>query len=493
MVRFTAAMEDFDETRSVREFLPVSDGPSSLGGPRNPRGQEERRGEELVGQGAEREVRVRARTADGQAAVRAEMQLLAALEVAGLAAAPAVLRIEDEGYVRESAQPLASRSGRRAAGTGSPATAERAALGRARDELDALVDALHERCWLLGAHPGGGLGMRQDGSVILLDLEGLRPGEGLAERRADRRWVDSVLCDEQRTLRRRVHDTAVEVAGPVPVPSAAGSPGEDGENGEAGDRPMPGAIAAAPTTPVPAPRPARARARAHGEHRAPIRGRAEHPAGDEHAGGGHQDGRRAAARDVLRTIREVISQRGLRRTSALTAAAVVAVGTLLGTSSWLLLAPAGEVEPIPRAAASSTGASSTAAPAPEITDPWVLAAELAGARHAYVTGLTAHPAAAPRSRALADDQQVRQAYQGLSVTGGGAVIHEARVLEGPGADGRAVLEVTSSTEEYEVEQSDGSVRTVAASEPVDLVLTLRWDGAQWLVVTARAVGPATAP
>src|SRR5699024_1872467 len=158
------------------------------------------------------------------------------LEVAGLTAAPAVLGIEDDGYVREVAPPLAPRTGRRASRTGTPATAERAALGRARDDLDALVDALHERSWLLGARPGGGLGIRRDGSVILLDLDGLRPGEGLAERRADRRWVDSVLHDEQRTLRRRVHHAAPRTTGTpsahlVPAaPSASARPRGSGDS-----------------------------------------------------------------------------------------------------------------------------------------------------------------------------------------------------------------------------------------------------------------------
>lgn len=547
MVGFTAAMEDFDETRSVREFLPpgegssLSGGPQDLsGGPQISRGPEEDRVEEwveeLVEDGDERGVRVRARTVEGRVAVRAQMQLLGALEVAGLTAAPVVLSIEDEGYVREVARPLATRTGKRVAGSASPATAERAALGRARDDLDALVDALHERSWLLGASPGGGLGMRPDGSVILLDLGGLRPGEGLAERRADRRWVDSVLRDEQRTLRRRVHQavpqeagsraaSAARAASSAPTgptgptaPAAPGeppAPGEENDGGAEDDRPTRRATAAsAASAPLPSPRLTRARTRAlaRQERRAPARARGERPSGDAHpAGDGlathdeqetgdehstgreHRTSRHDARAGVPRMLRQAIAQRGLRRTFALTAAGVLAVGALLGTGSWLLLAPGEEDRPAPQAAESTAVGSAAAAPAPEITDPWALAAELAGSRHAYITGLSSHPAAAPGSRALAADQQVRQAYQGMSVTGGGAVIHEAHLLEGAGEDARAVLEVTSSTEAYEVEGSDGVVRTVAASEPVILELSLRWDGARWLVVTARTMGPATAP
>ncbi|GAA1487700.1 hypothetical protein GCM10009626_04460 [Brachybacterium sacelli] len=435
---FTAPMEDFDEARFTQGPLPADGRPERPGGPTIPLRRDEDRHEELVGSSGQLGVRVSAGSADGQEALRAEMHLLASLEVAGLAAAPTVLTLEDDGYVRESAHPLGHRRGRRAAGNPSPATAERAALGRARDDLDALVDALHERDWVLGAPPGEGLGMRADGSVVLLDLGGLRPGQALADRRADRHWVDSVLHDEERTLRRRVHEaeprTEKELEGPTHVASASSS-----------------------ATPLPAPR--------------PTRSRPEHPAGP-----------RPAVPGLMTSMREVVAQRGLRRTTALTAAAVLSLGVLLGTGTWLVLSPGHEHPKTPPAAASPTREG-----APEITEPWALAAELAGARHAYVTGLSSRPAAAPGTPALSSDQQVRQAYQGSTVTGGGPVIHEARLRGGPDEEGLAVLEVTSSREEYEIEEADGTVRTVAASEPAVLELTLRWDGAQWLVTTTRTV------
>lgn len=473
-VGFTASMEDFDEVRFAQGPLPVDGRWRRSDGPAVPLRRDGDRLEELVGPGQEHGVRVSARTPGGQEALRAEMQLLASLEVAGLGAAPAVLTLEDEGFVRESARPLTTRSGRRAAGTGSPATAERVALGRAREELDALVDALHARDWVLGAPRGAGLGMRADGSVVLLDLGGLRPGEALADRQADRRWVDSVLHDEQRTLRRRVHEGAPDLAGTVPGlapehPEGTHDPHgpqgpEDTEHSDADDEgPTHVATAPGPTTPLPAPRLTRARG--------------EHPAD-----------RPRPAPGVLTSVREVVAQRGLRRTSALTAAAVLALGALLGTGTWLLLSPEAEVGTAPTVAASSAPEG-----APEITDPWALAAELAGARNAYITGLSSRPVAAPGTPALSADQQVRRAYQGLTVTGGGPLIHEARLLEGPDEEGLAALEVTSSSEAYEVVEVDGTVRAVAASEPAVIELTVSWDGEQWLVTGTRTVSsPASA-
>ena len=113
------------------------------------------RTEERHGQnGREDAVRVRWRGSEGQHAVTAEMQLLASLEVAGITAAPDVLGIEEDGYVRETAPELARRKGRRAAGAASPATGERLAQARAREDLEDLVAAL------LGARRTPGAGSR---------------------------------------------------------------------------------------------------------------------------------------------------------------------------------------------------------------------------------------------------------------------------------------------------------------------------------------------
>ncbi|WP_341855451.1 hypothetical protein [Brachybacterium sp. GPGPB12] len=152
------------------------------------------------------------------------MQLLAALEVAGISAAPDVIGMEEDGYIRETAPPLARRRGRRAADGGAPATGERVAQARAREDLEALVAALHERGWVLGAPRGRGLGVRADGGVLVLDLSGLRHEQSLAVRGADLHWIDSVLEDEERTLRRRVHALAGGGAPSLDLPGLLGAP-----------------------------------------------------------------------------------------------------------------------------------------------------------------------------------------------------------------------------------------------------------------------------
>src|SRR5699024_7050256 len=93
-------------------------------------------------------VRVRGRTPAGREAVHAEMQLLAAVEIDGPTAAPVVLEIGEEGYLREAANPVRGGTGRRCAASRTPPTAERLATARAREQLDALVDALHGRGWV---------------------------------------------------------------------------------------------------------------------------------------------------------------------------------------------------------------------------------------------------------------------------------------------------------------------------------------------------------
>lgn len=127
-------------------------------------------------------VRVRALGSEARHVAREEVQLLVALEVDAVRAAPAVVSLEDDGYLREWAAPMRHGSGRRAAAETSPDTAEREALGRAREDLEALLESLHGRGWVLGATPGAGLGLREDGTVVVTDLEGLRmssaPGSG---------------------------------------------------------------------------------------------------------------------------------------------------------------------------------------------------------------------------------------------------------------------------------------------------------------------------
>src|SRR5699024_11226640 len=95
------------------------------------------------------------------------------------------------------------RRGRRSSEAATPCTSERQGQARARESLEALIDALHERGWVLGAPLGEGAGIRTDGSVTVLDLSGLRPQEATGARLEVRRRDDSRLREDGRPRRRR--------------------------------------------------------------------------------------------------------------------------------------------------------------------------------------------------------------------------------------------------------------------------------------------------
>jgi hypothetical protein len=479
-VRLTADMDHVDEeqfsrsalrrspaARHARRAAPTAE---ASGG----RGVEGEREEELLGPtGHPQALRVRGLASAECARIRDELQLLAALEVAGVTAAPDVLEIEDDGYVRETAPPLRHRGGRRSAGTGTPPTGERLALARAREALDELVDALHERGWVLGAPPGRGLGARADGTVVVLDLRGLRRDEGLWARQEDRRWVDSVLGDQDRTLRRRVHlrDAAADAAEialvgvfPQERPEAESEvepvAPADAQGEPAVSRP-PGPNS--PTLPT------------------PRRRRREAAAGPGRG---------------VSVVREVVGQPRLRRTALLSGLAMLLCAALvvLGVR-WAgergTLEAGGEQPPTSTAAAPGGDADPAAAPgpgpapAPRIEDPRILAADIAGARHAYVTGLSEVPAAAPDSPALAEDEGLRTAYAGVEVRGGGPVVHSAELVEPVDSEGTAVLRAVTSVDAHELEAADGEITAVPASAPLAVLLTVHWDGRTWKILDAE--------
>lgn len=208
-----------------------------------------RREEREVISGAERILRVRALSDQGLEEIREEMQLLAALEIDGVLAAPTVLSVEQDGYDRESAPPfealgMGASGGRRRALGASPGTLERKALAGFRQQIEEFLDSLHERGWVLGAPNGSGLGVRRDGGVVVIDLSGLTPSTSAIEAHADHRWTDSVLHDSDRTLRRRM-------IAPAAPPSAASSGPPAGSDAVAAEeRPVVGAPPTASAMPI---------------------------------------------------------------------------------------------------------------------------------------------------------------------------------------------------------------------------------------------------
>ena len=486
-MRLTACMEQMDEEHFRRGPHPL--GRSAAPSPR-PEGEtagqqvlsSEDREEILLGAHANPRVAVRGRSLEGRCAVRDELQLLAALEVAGIGAAPAVLETEDGEYTRESAPPLTRRTGRRAAEDGSPPTAERLALSRAREDLDALLDELHQRGWVLGAPAGQGLGVRADGSVVVTDLQGLRREEGLAPRAEDRRWVDTVLQDQQRTLRRRIDTSAPPWAPSAPVD--AGSGRKTAMSQEMASAVVPAepssaraAVAAAPASAAADdadPAAGGAMAQALPAPRRQLRRRIE-PAPREAP---------PRTRPLRTVLTDALQQPAMRRIAVLCAVTVLLLGgaTALGVR-WAAQPPAHTPEQ-----------QAVQAPAaPEIEDPWQLVADLAGSRHAFVTGVSEVPVAAAGSSALEQDQQTRLAYTGHLVSGGGPVIHEVELLEGPTAQGTARLRAVTSIAEHEIEDPQGQVHTVPATQPAEVLLELSWDGQHWLIDSAQTPPDAGVP
>ncbi len=505
-VGFTKAMDEGEHARSGgrHRFVlgPTVDGPGRKGPGRDGPGpagtgldgaDEDRTGREeesLGAPGREDALRVRWRGPEGRESVTAEMQLLAALEVAGISAAPDVIGMEEDGYIRETAPPLARRRGRRAADGGAPATGERVAQARAREDLEALVATLHERGWVLGAPRGRGLGVRADGSVLVLDLSGLRQEPSLAVRSADLHWIDSVLEDEERTLRRRVHALpgggapslelpglfdAPAGTGPTDLPQLPGEPGEpeqpDAAQGEVAQEEVEDevdATDAGPVAPLPAPRLRRARTEARA-------------AGGEGTGASRRQGAAGA-------LSAVLGERRHRRTALLSGAVVLTLG--LGAAAAITLT-ADRPEQAPHAPAVAAGEDPAGAgtvqegQAPAIEDPWALAAELAGSRHSYLTGASDVPVAAEGGAAQEEDERIRAAYEGYEVQGSGPVVHEAELLEGPDEDGRAVLRVLVSTEDGLVREGAGIVQETPISGATQVDLHLVWDGARWRILETR--------
>lgn len=399
-------------------------------------------------------VRARALSDSGREQVQAEAQLLASLEIQQLRAAPALLESQEDGYVREHAAPLpAGRGGRHAGERGSPRTGERVALAQAREDLDALLSALHARGWVLGSPA---LALREDGSVVVGALDGLRRCRELSAQLADRRWVDEVLQDQDRTLRR--HAGSEDRVGPWVEP-ADDAPAEAARHA-AREEATTHRRQALRTEPVPAP--------------TGSAGRAEHPgiAGKPH----RREAWRRAGDGVVHALRRVRPLRPGRR--GILATAAVLIGALvIGGGVWLLAQ---------RSASAPASAPAAVAPAPAIADPQALAQELASQRHAYLLGEATVPVTTPRSEARAEDDEVRAAYTGLEVLGGEPVVEEAELLDSEEPDA-ASLRVVTTVPEHQIVDASGEVTEVAAGPPRTSILELVWDGTGWRVTGMSAL------
>lgn len=152
--------------------------------------------------------------------VAREAGLLDELADAGATAFPRVLSRACTEYVREDAPARRTASGRRRAEAPSPGTQERLALAEAREQLDFSLALLHERGWALGLEDDAGLGVREDGTLLIRDLSRLRPDARLRDRLGDQHWIDTVLGDGDRTLHRPVPATEATPTGAGGIPPA---------------------------------------------------------------------------------------------------------------------------------------------------------------------------------------------------------------------------------------------------------------------------------
>ena len=440
---------------------------------------------------------VSARSAAGREALRQEADVLALLAELRLRAAPALIEVQGDGYLRETGRPLCGGSGRRIDRDGAPAPEERAAQARAREDMDALLEALHGAGLVLGLEGSAGLAARGDGSVLVDDLRGLHRSGATADRLADQRWLDTVLHDQGRTLRRRIDQEAPHDVLDAPDRSGAG-PSPWLQEARPGSRPHAAqapAGAAVPGAPI---RRGPGEARSGGTRwAAGMIGRLADPGGSR--GRGPRGGGRRGAREGGR-------RRGVRRREAVIlggAGAVVALlvpmlvmfappmreGPAEGAS---VPTPVASVDvPPPSATPPATGVpvqtdGPSGAAVPSLEDPQSVLASLAQQRHDYVLGVAGDTAAAPGSPAESEDEAVREGYRGASVQGWRTVVHGASVRSEDPAEGIVVLEARIEESAHTVLGPDGARREVPGSGIVPVRVELQQVQGAWRI---REVAP----
>lgn len=393
-----------------------------------------------------------------------EADLLVTLAGRGASAFPEVLGRSASAYVREEATPWSIRRGRRSADVGSPRTQERRAQAAAREALDGSIARLHEQGRVLGLTGLEGLGVRDDGSVMIRDLSRLAPSGTVRGRLADQRWIDGVLGDQGRTLRRRVdgHDapaghgwsSASGDASPAdPGPLAPDAlPGRSADGGPAGmetrsdtARPAPASMREAAGSP-----PRRRRIMERSGRRAPVSWR--------------------------------VYLAGAAVVCAGTTAAVLAGA---GAQSPPDLGPSISATPAPTFL-DSTGRPTTApGPAVRPADPRGLLEALAAARREHLIGGAPDTATAPGSPAAEEDARLAEAYRDVAVSGWVTRVASAEVVAVDGEAGTASLRATVQESERSLTATDGTSRTVPASPEHEIVADLVWEDGRWVLHAVR--------
>lgn len=447
----------------------------------------------------QRVVIVRALSSPGREALDREAGLLESLEQDGAGAFPRILWRDRDALVREDAPPAAPRAGRRRAEVGSPRTTERLAQLAARDLLEESLEALHRHGWVLGAAASAGLGIRDDGTVLIHDLAGLARGGGLRERLADRRWMDAVLGDAGRTLRR----PAGEASGAAPTDSdpsdarpgtirrvvagaPARTPGIASSLDRVEDAPDPVEdVAAGGLDPADVEvdldvtaylRGARSEEAQVRPAALPRRGSAGMRRGRSRRGAGHRG-----------TPRLVPRSRSARLGYAVGVGAV-----FLGTVGVVVAVAGGPSAPVDAGGSThapsvlehpSAGAGAVARP----EAPAALVDDLAVRRRAHLLDGAPDTTTVPGSPARDQDAQLARSYAGLEVQGWRTEVRAAEVTAFDAVAGSATVRATIAESERTVIHHDGRPEIIAATDPHTVELDLVWTEGSWLVERIRTV------
>lgn len=436
-----------------------------------------------------RVIAVRAEEAEGRAEAEAERDLLLELADCGVLAAPRVVAAAPDGYLRELPMPLRRGDGRHAADLDSPGTEERLGRSRAREDLEHLLEALHERGWVLGSPAAAPVAVRTDGSVTVLDLAGLQPSSGIGPRLSDRHWLDLALDDGDRTLPRSAIDLAQETIDVLILMRDGAA--EVAERGSALERRS--AVEAWLEEPGQAEAPAAREEQLDSGVRTAAQVRAAAQLLPESARGDRAArllaSRRASASEPSERRGEEIlaAVAALRTPRALIL--LLGGGLLLGALLWALLTVTAQ-EPVPVAeqppeAMETIGTDSVSGAPPQLLEADGVAADLLEHRHEYITGARDDSVAVPGSVAAEQDRTVREAYADAQVDGGRPEVLEATWLRVAPDTALAELEVVLRTPAHTVTEESGARDQVAGTQPVRIVLELEWDGAEWGVLAVR--------
>jgi hypothetical protein len=419
---------------------------------------------------------------------------------AGVRAVPTELAFseEDGEVVGEGGFPVRVGQGRHAEPTSSRTVEEQAGWARLREAAEDLVDALHERGWVLGLEDGEGLGLRADGSVVLLDMGGLTRSRDRTARHGDQAWLDALpgRCDGMLRRRRGTGGSTVQLtdqAGSVGLAEDADAVAATVLTGSGADRSMQGDRTECESSESDA-------------WDAVVR-----PVPTQFADAGEQFPRwhrsKRTGKGALRNRRSRLPERSVVVAAVAVLLTVVIVGggayalvdraqrdatqaagsptssTAVPANAAPVLAAEGTEPPPATERTESTEPSEDADP---VTDPQAGLEQLLDRRQEYLLGHTEVPVAAADSPAALHDLEVREAYLGLEVVGDSPRIRDAEVLEHD--PGSGVLQIRAEVQQpaAQVTGANGEIWNVEAEDWSVLDFELHQLSGRWQLVEVRA-------